>query len=55
MHDVSAALLPDSVYHAHNASSGIFTEKRAKIAATCDNDALVTLLDGTWSAAFGHQ
>jgi hypothetical protein len=54
MHDDLAALLPDSVYHVLDASS-MSMEKRAKIATVSKNNALCILLDGTCSAAFGHQ
>ncbi len=50
MHDDLAALLPDSVYHALDASSGMENQDRT----ACKN-AVGILHDGTCSAAFGHQ
>ena len=55
LHDDLAALLPPSVYHALDATSGMPPEKRAKFQESCRKSSLSTVLDWTTSPPFGHQ
>jgi hypothetical protein len=54
MHEELSALLPPSVYHALDASSGMPSEKRAKFHDACRRTSLATVLDCTTSPPFGH-
>jgi hypothetical protein len=45
MHEELSALLPPSVYHALDASSGMPSEKRAKFHDVCRRTSLATVLD----------
>ena len=55
LHDDLAALLPPSVYHALDSTSGMSPEKRAKFQDSCRKSSLATVLDWTTSPPFGHQ
>jgi hypothetical protein len=53
MHEELNALLPPTVYHALDASTGMSSEKRAKFHDDCRRTSLATVLDCTTSPPFG--